>query len=237
LRDVPDARPNDVTCALVVDAEEEGDTYLRTRQRKLQPVRDAEAVSGPGYMYGRGKNQKGPGARPMKVRREAAVVQALKLANLLRHRQRAETLGPHKRMDPIACDASMTASSLRPLAVDEKSELRACGRCNVEARGPFEASGFVIGQVVQVRASGNRMWLRGKVVSILPLKMLPDRWCGEGFEWDEVRACKAFVDKGAVIHEERRERRVRLALRKHFATDQEKERSRARKAKNEAFEI
>eukprot|EP00418_Pyrodinium_bahamense_P069848 CAMPEP_0179081532 /NCGR_PEP_ID=MMETSP0796-20121207/36714_1 /TAXON_ID=73915 /ORGANISM="Pyrodinium bahamense, Strain pbaha01" /LENGTH=174 /DNA_ID=CAMNT_0020778917 /DNA_START=94 /DNA_END=618 /DNA_ORIENTATION=+ len=154
--------------ALVLDAEEDGATYLRTRHRKLKPVRDIDAVRGPGYCYGRGKNQKGPGARPLKATREATVVEALRPANLQRQRQRADTRGPQKPD----------------------------------------------GEEDDGKRSGD-----------------------EDHMANHDPVCKPLAEESPDMDNEKRERRVRLAVRRHFAEDLKKLRGRARDAKGGALEF
>lgn len=215
----PNAKPESPLRKMVVDTDDDGEAYLRVRQRKLKPVRDSEQVSGFGYFYGRGKHPKGPGARPKKAKRQAAVRDALRQAGQYRWRQCAEALGPY---GPQAHSESGCSFTPEPAECDHDGPGLA---------SQPESSPLALGQHVQLREQGGTNWLTGTVIS--PSRLVLQLKGGKTFsgDWDAVCVCNTSVRKYDVIENERCERRIRSALRQHIAAEQRKQRIRARDAK------
>lgn len=207
---------------LAVDVAEEGDFYMRTRRRKLKAVRDTRQVEGYGFHGGRGKHPKGPGARPKRAGRDAAVADALQHADLYRQRQAVQPLGPY---DIVAKTVQLTEGGLRDDGLG----------CEGNQNGAEASKRPILGETVLLRrdawAGGT---VQGRVVASSPLMARPQGGGGACYScsnWDEISACPVRATKCEVVDEERQERGVRVALRQHFAARQARERRSARDAK------
>lgn len=214
----PAASPKATLSALVFDMDEEGESWVRTRQCKLKPVRNLEQL--PSFHNGAGKHPKGPGVRLKGARRNPAVADALRSASLHRHRQRSKALG-------------QKAGNEQSHWVTE-SESLSCYCCKLDATGLLN---LALGDEVKVRHNDDSEWLEGRVISLSPLIVHPHGWSKACSDWDEVRLITDSVKECEVLNEECKERQIRVALRKYLSAKQKVERRRDRDAKEASQNI